>query len=181
MADSRAAYRYALAILSVAEETKKLDGVMKDLGFIENLSKESKEFYHFLRTPVINAEKKKRILTEILQQKVHEITMKFVLLLTAKGRLPLLPDIIQQFYQLRDKRLGILNVTTRTAVKFTPEQEIQLVNQLERATKKKIKMRYILDPSLKGGFTVQHDDTVWDASVRHQLEVLRQRFAAGVA
>lgn len=179
MSEFRAAYRYALALLGVAEEMKKLDEVSRDLASIEKLGKELHEFVVFLRSPVVNNEKKKRTLNEIFQGKIGEITMKFVLLLASKGREGLLPEVIQQFYKLRDTRLGILHVTTRTAVKFKPEQEKQLVAQLEAATKKKVRLTYVVDPSLMGGFVVQHDDTVWDASVRHQLEALRERFVEG--
>ena len=181
MSEFRAAYRYALALLGVAEEMKKLDDVSRDLASIEKLIKDSREFFLFLKSPVVNSEKKKRTLTEILEGRMSDVTMKFVLLLASKGREALLPEITQQFNRLRDERLGILHVTTRTAVAFKPEQEKQLISQIEAATKKKVRLSYVVDPSLKGGFMVQHDDTVWDASVRHQLEVLRERFVEGTA
>ncbi|MBI1806882.1 MAG: ATP synthase F1 subunit delta [Ignavibacteria bacterium] len=181
MSETRAAYRYALAILGVAEETKKLDVVGKDFEFIEMLIRETKEFAVFLKSPIVSIDKKKRVLTEILKESVSNLTMGFVMMLASKDREGLLPEVIQQFYRLRDQHLGILNVTTRTAVKFTNVQEQDLTRQVELATKKKVRMKFVFDPSLKGGFTVQHDDTVWDASVRHQLELLRERFVEGIA
>ena len=180
MSEFRAAYRYALALLGVAEEVKKLDVVSADLAALEKLAKDSREFLMFLKSPVVSSEKKKRMLSEILKGKVSDVTLKFVALLVMKGREGLLPAIIQQFMKLRDERLGILNVTARTAVAFNPEQEKQLIRNIEAATKKKVRLSYVIDDSLKGGFVVQHDDTVWDASVRHQLEVLRERFVEGV-
>ena len=181
MSEFRAAYRYALAMIGVAQELKKLDEVNKDFEFLEKLINQSDELRLFLKSPVVNAEKKKRLLAEIFQGKVYDGTMKFMILLASKGREGLLPEIIRQFYRLRDERLGILNVTTKTAVKFTEAQEKQLVDQLERVTKKKIRITYLVDPSLKGGFTVQHEDTVWDASVSHQLELLREQLVEGTA
>jgi F-type H+-transporting ATPase subunit delta len=180
MSEYKAAYRYALALIGVAEETKALDAVNKDLAYVEALHKESSEFMSFLKSPVVNKEKKKSVFTELLSNKVSDVTLKFILLMTSRDREGILPEIIQQFYRLRDERLGILNVTVRTASKFSETQERSLVNQLEQSTKKKIRLHFVMDPSLKGGFTVQHEDTVWDASVRHQLDVLRLRFAAGV-
>ena len=179
MSEFRAAYRYALALIGVAEEVNKLDDVNNDLTSLEKLIKDSKEFTLFLKSPVVNSEKKKRVLTEILQGKTSELTLKFVLLLAGKGREGLLPEIIQQFSKLRDERLGILRVTARSTVAFKPEQEKLLISQIETATKKSVRMSYVIDPALKGGFMVQHDDTVWDASVRHQLEVLWERFVEG--
>jgi F-type H+-transporting ATPase subunit delta len=181
MSEFRAAYRYALAVIGVAEEIKKLDEVSKDFEYIEQLIAGSHEFLMFLKSPVINQEKKKTTLNEIFNGKVTELTMKFIMLLASKGREGLLPEITKQFYKLRDERLGILSVTTTTTVPFKPEQETSLVSQLEQATKKKIRLSYVFDSSLKGGFTVQHEDTVWDASVRHELENLRRRFTGGTA
>jgi F-type H+-transporting ATPase subunit delta len=112
---------------------------------------------------------------------VGPLTLKFVLLLASKGRELLLPGILRQFTILRDKRLGILNITVRTAVAFTPEEEASLVKQLEQTTGKKARMMWVLDRSLIGGFVVELEDTVWDASVRHQLEALKIRLVEGAA
>jgi F-type H+-transporting ATPase subunit delta len=181
MRESRAAHRYALALLEVAEEQKKLDDVRKDFEFIQSLMKDSREFVLFLRSPVITTMKKKHTLSEILKGRVSELVFTFVMLLATRGREGVLPEIIQQFNRLRDERLGILNVTTWSAAKFNDAQQQQLVRQLEEVTKKKVHITYELDASLKGGFLVQHEDTVWDASVRHQLEVLKKRFIEGTA
>src|SRR6266436_3797218 len=97
MSEYRAAYRYALALLGVAEEVKKLDAVSADISSLENLTRTSREFVVFLKSPVINSEKKRRLLKETLQGKVSEVTMKFVTLLAAKGREGLLAEIIKQF------------------------------------------------------------------------------------
>ncbi len=179
MTDSRAAHRYALALIEVAEEQKALERVHQDLEFLDNLIGTSRELHLFLVSPVVNSEKKKRVLKELLAGRVTELTMHFVMMLAAKGREGLMREIIAQFSRLRDERLGILSVTARTVVKFSDAQVRHLVSQLERATRKKIRISFLTDPSLKGGFTVQHDDTVWDASVRRQLELLRDRFARG--
>jgi F-type H+-transporting ATPase subunit delta len=179
MSEFRAAYRYALSLIGVAEETGTLDEVGGDVARLGSLLKESREFRLFIKSPVVKPEKKRKILGDLFQGKLSALTLKFVLLLAAKGRERLLPDIVEQFAKLRDERLGILNVTTRTAVAFSPEQEKTLIAQIAAATKKKVRVNYVLDPALKGGFTIQLDDTVWDASVRHQLEVLRERFVSG--
>jgi len=181
MSDIRSAYRYALAIIGVANEEKRLDEVNRDFKFIEKLINDVREFSLFLKNPILNDAKKKKILTELLDKNVSELTFKFVMLLVSKDRENLLPDIIQQFYRLRDEQIGILNVIARSAVKFTTTQELELVRKLTAATKKQVKVKYFVDPSLKGGFTVQFDDTVWDASVVHQLDLLRQKFIDSVA
>jgi F-type H+-transporting ATPase subunit delta len=102
--------------------------------------------------------------------------MKFVLFLAAKGREGLLLEVIGQFDRLRDRKQGVIHATVKSVVPFTKAQEELLVRQLESATGKKLRLTYVIDASLKGGFTVQQEDTVWDASVRHQLERLHIQF-----
>jgi F-type H+-transporting ATPase subunit delta len=177
MRNLRAAYRYALAVISVAEEFNSVDAVSADFGLLEKMIADVREFVLFLRSPVVNQERKKSVLAILLKGNVGELTSKFVLLLASKGREGLLPEIIGEFYRLRDERRGIVSATARSATKFTAEQERELVRRLEAATGRKARVRYELDPSLRGGFTVQHGDTVWDASVQHQLDRLEQQFA----
>jgi F-type H+-transporting ATPase subunit delta len=181
MSDIRAGHRYATALLNVAAETNSIDGVNADFQSLENLILKSAEFRSFLKSPVVNVEKKKKIVAEIFKGTVSDLTLKFLLFLASKGREGLLPEIIRQYYRLRNERLGILDVKTATAVPMTKAQEQDLIAQLEKVTKKKIRIHTVIDPSLKGGFTVQHEDTVWDASVRHQLDLLREKFLQGSA
>jgi len=181
MMQSRAAYRYALSLLSVAGETGRIDTVSNDIAMIEKMIGTSPDFALFLKTPVISTMKKKGVLEIILRDRVDPLTMNFLRLLATKKRESVLPEIIRQFYRLRDERLGILDVTARTAVPFTKNQEDDLVKRINRVTNKKVRIHFIEDPSLKGGFTIQYDDTVWDASVRRQLESLRQKFSTAAS
>ena len=180
MSNIRASTRYASALLGVAVERNELEAVGKDVGFLEGLISGVPEFALFLRSPVITKEKKKRVLRELLAGKTGETVGAFVLLLASKDRESLLEEIIRQFHRLRDERLGILNVTARAASDFTPEQENRLGGQIGKATGKTVRLKVERDPSLIGGFTVQYEDTVWDASVRRQLELLRERLIGGV-
>jgi F-type H+-transporting ATPase subunit delta len=179
MSESRSAYRYALAVLGVAEEIKQLDRVGTDLALIGNAIKESREFHLFLKSPVVNKDKKKRLLGEVFKDKISELTMKFILLLADKGRETILPEIIKQFNMLHDQRLGIINVRVKSASTFTADQRKQLVDRIQAVTKKSVRLDEALEPQLIGGFTVQYEDTVWDGSVRRQLETLRERLVSG--
>jgi F-type H+-transporting ATPase subunit delta len=178
MSQHRAAYRYALSLFEVALETKCLDQVSADLVTIESVIASSTDFALFLKSPIVKTFRKKSIMSEIFDGKVNALTMKFLLLLVAKEREPILREIIKRFFRLKDERTGVLDVTARTAVGFSKPQEDELARRLGEATKKKIRIRWIADPALKGGFTVQYEDTVWDASVRRQLELLRESLLA---
>ena len=179
MSESRAAYRYATALLGTALDQNRLDEVGNDFGVVERLMKDSGDFRVFLKSPVINYQKKRKILADLFGGKIGDLTMRYILFLASKGRETILSEIIQQFYRLRDEQAGIVGATVRTATSFTKQQEQELLKHLEQKTRKKVRLNYILDKTLKGGFAVQIEDTVWDGSVAHQLELLRERFIEG--
>jgi len=181
MVESRAAYRYALALIGLAEEMKQLDDVSKDIHDLERLIRSSRELVLFFKSPVITREKKKTVLTELFKGKVSEVMFQFIKLLAAKNREALLPEIIVQYNKLLDQKRGIIPVIVRTASSFSKEQERQLVERLQAMTKKTPRIEFVQDASLIGGFAVQYDDTVWDGSVRHQLEVLKKRLVHGTS
>jgi F-type H+-transporting ATPase subunit delta len=179
MSQIRAATRYATALLGVAVERNELDAVAGDVGFLDRAIAGSPDLSAFLRSPVINKEKKKKALREILSGRTGETMLAFVLLLASKDRESLLPEILRQFHRLRDERLGILDASARSAAEFTDEQKARLGEKIGKVTGKKVRLTVERDPSLIGGFTVQYEDTVWDASVRRQLELLRIRLVTG--
>jgi F-type H+-transporting ATPase subunit delta len=102
--------------------------------------------------------------------------LDFLQLLAQKGRESVLSEIIEEYFKLNDERLGIVNVRLSAAVELTKEQNDSLVKYFESATQKKIQIHAELDKNLIGGFTARVGDTVFDGSVRRQLELLRQRF-----
>jgi len=175
----RVARRYAVALLSTAEERKNVDAVSTDVSMIDGLIRGSRELHLFLLSPVITASQKAEVLKGLLESRVAKDTLTFILLLVRKGREAVLPEILEQFSALRDERLGIVNVHVRSAVQVAGTQHQSLQKELERYTKKKVRMHLTIDESLKGGLTIRIGDTVFDASVRRQLEMLHSRFLAG--
>ena len=165
--------------MNEAESRGTLDAISTDLRVLERLLHESREFTLFLLSPVISSAKKSGVLKELLGGKVTEDTLSFVLLLTQKGREGLLREIVEQFAVIRDNRLGIIEVRVKAATELSQSQGTALQQRLEHYTQKKVRMHVALDHSLKGGLVIQIGDTVHDASIRHQLEMLKKQFLAG--
>ena len=181
MSDFRAAQRYASAIFQVSEEQKITDTVSRDFEILERTIRESSEFSIFIRSPIISTEKKKKIFSALFKDNISELTLRFILLLTTKNREGILGQIIEQYVVLRDRARGLLNVDVRTAVGLTPGQEENFSRSLAEATGKKVILTFTVDPSLRGGYTVQYDDTVVDASIQRQLDRLRLRLAEKIS
>jgi F-type H+-transporting ATPase subunit delta len=165
--------------MELAAEQKQLDRAVEDLELIQRTAKESKEFLLFLKSPVIKKEKKKEIFAALFGNRVGPLTSSFVTLLVDKGREDILPQIIHQFFVLRDERLGIVSVDVKAATELSNDQVNEIRQRFEGITKKKVRVAFSLDKQLKGGFLARVGDTVYDGSVQHQLELMRERFHEG--
>lgn len=182
MKNTRVARRYAQALmLSTDSAMNMIDAIAGDLETIRKTLEGSRELRLFLASPIVKAERKTALLRELFASRVGTVTMTLLELLTEKHREAILPELIEQYGALRDVRYGIVNVDVASAVAISQEQEKNLSEQLEAYTKKKVRIRFALDSSLKGGMVVRIGDTVLDASVKRQLELIRERFVEGHA
>lgn len=180
MPDIRAAKRYAEALISAAEEQQLLDRVTDDMQMLERMMKESRDFSLFLKNPVIKRGKKEIILEELFGKKVDTLTLSFIRLLAEKGREDILGEVTTQFFALRDVRLGIVAVEIRAAEDIAKDQHKKIQERFEGLTNKKVRLAFSVDRQLRGGFLARVGDTVFDGTVKRQLELLRKRFEEGV-
>jgi len=180
MSTVRIANRYAEALMTTAEEMHILKKVSDDLTGIRRIIHESREFQLFLKSPVVKAEKKRQVFQATFQKSVQPLTMDFLSLLAEKRREDTLPSIIEAFFRLQDETLGIVNVHVTAAADLSRQQTTQIEQHFEAYSKKKVRIAATIDAHLVGGFIARIGDTVFDGSVKRQLELLRQRFAEEV-
>ena len=128
---------------------------------------------------MIDKETKKRVLGEIFGKRIGPIMLRFLNLLTEKNREGDLLAIIEQFTRLLDEKRGIVRVEVTSAVQLTETESNRLKEHLERYTGKKVVPSFRLDPTVLGGFVVRLDDRIMDATLAHQLDLLRERFLEG--
>ncbi len=179
MADYKVSMRYAVSLIDLAVERNMMDTISGDVELIVSAMEKSPELNRALASPVIRPEVKSAILDEIFKAKLNSETMHFVRFLVKKGRENLLYEIARKFLELRDEKLGIVNVDIRTAFELTEQQKNDLKNKIEKMLKKTARIRVTIEPDVVGGFIAQVNDTVYDASVRHQLEILKQQLLKG--
>lgn len=180
MKNLRAARRYAVALLEVAEERHALESVAKDMETVGEALRMSRELRVLVRSPIITSLRKVAIFKELFSTRVGAETMQFLELLIRKQRDALLPELVDEFLALRDERLKIVNVDVSAAVEIADAQQKDLQGVLERHTGKHVRLRITHDPGIVGGLVVKIGDTILDGSVRHQLEQLHRRFVEGV-
>jgi F-type H+-transporting ATPase subunit delta len=103
------------------------------------------------------------------------MTKNFALLLLDRERIPQLPDIARELRLMVDEKAGRVRATVTSARALPAEQVAQIQATLEKATGKKVLLDKAEDPSLLGGVVAKLGDTVYDGSVRSQLERMREQ------
>jgi F-type H+-transporting ATPase subunit delta len=179
MINKKVARRYTLALFEIGEEMKSLDVLIADFVSIRASIDASKELQTFLSTPLINSHKKEKVIRALFEGKVSETTLLFLELLCRKNREMFLHDISIDFPDLVNEKRGILSAKIKTAVEITEQEKKTISEKLEAYSGKKIDAKFSVDPSIKGGFVANIDDTIIDASIKRQLELLYDNFRKG--
>jgi F-type H+-transporting ATPase subunit delta len=173
--------RYAVSLLESAGDKKLIDAVSIDMQLVVSALKSSKELVHALSSPLIKSNVKLAILEEIFKSKVNPDSMAFLRFLVDKNRENLLENIAEIFLELKDEQDGIVTVEVRAPESFTGEQLEKFKGNLEGILNKKVRLNLKIDSDIIGGFIAKVDDTVFDASLKHQLELLKKQLLKGGA
>ncbi len=179
MRSSKVAIRYANSLLETAIENQNLDSVAADMQLVASTLGSNPLLAKVLMNPVIKSEKKISILKEIFESRIGKDSMNFLVFVVNKSRENLLREILLKFLRLRDDHLGIIKVNVTTAFEFSDEQQSLLREKLEAVLNKKIEFIFSVNPEIIGGFVAQVDDVVFDASLKHQLELIKKQFLSG--
>lgn len=179
--DQRVAVRYAQALMDVANDLSMVDRMSDDMDQIEQTIETAKDLRAMLHSPVIRPGIKHTVLNQIFASHVSKETMQFVDLIVKKGRGDLLHSVVAEFRKLVDTKRNVMRAQIRSAVELSKPQQDAIGKRLASITGKTIVASYVLDPSLKAGFVARIGDTLIDASLSHQLEILREQFKKGTS
>lgn len=172
---SRAAIRYAKAIIEIATESNNTTAVNNDMKTIVSAIKESEELKDFLSNPIVNGTVKMNALSEIFPSLQTETKGLFQLLLANK-RFEILSVIATQFNNLFDIASGVEKAVVTTAVPLTAELEVLVKNKLKEFSTNTISITNVVDASIIGGFVLRIGDKQYNASVANKLQQLKREF-----
>lgn len=175
MSESRAAVRYAKATLDLANESKAMDALEKDMRSITQTISDSKELSDILISPVVKSSDKKNILSEVFKGS-HKITEGLINALIDNKRIGLLHDVAQKYIILNEdfKGQGVAFVTT--AVPLTADLEKKILQKVVDLTGKKVVVENKVDATILGGFVLRVGDLQYDASISSKLSNLKREF-----
>lgn len=175
MKGSRAGKRYAKAFIGLAKEQSILEAVHKDVLLIQNTLHESNELLLLLESPIVKTEKKIHILKEIYEGKLHELTMRFLLMLAEQKRESALPSVLSSFIEIYNIEHGIASVDVTTAVELDKDSRKKLIEKLRSSYSfENIDLKEHVDEKLIGGMIVRIGDKQIDESVRRKLNEIQQ-------
>ena len=166
--------RYANALLAISEEKNTFQEVIADILLVKNTIAASKELKVLLGNPVVNSKTKGSILKEIFNSKVGSVVSNFLQFIVDKGRGNLLYDICNRFIGLSDEKLNQVKIEITSAIELSEMQKTEIVEKLKNIVNKNVIASYNINSKIIGGFKAKYNDTVIDASIVHQLELLKK-------
>jgi len=179
MASSKVAIRYAQSFLDTSIEKNILLKVASDFEVVANTLTKSNDLLRAIKSPVIKGETKKKIITELFGNLISKDSNDFISFVISKGREEILLDVLEKFDSLKDEHLGFVKVDVTTAFDFSVDQKNQLQQKFESYLKKKTRLTFTVDQNIIGGFIAKVGDTVYNASMVHQLGLLKKEFLHG--
>lgn len=173
---SRAAIRYAKAILEIAVSKGNATKVSHDMKSVVAAVGSSDELKVFLASPIITSEMKMNALSEVFAS-VQPETKSLFRLLQENKRFEILGAIAERFNALYDELQGVEVAKVTTAIALTPELEQKVLEKVATISNKKITIENIIDPSIIGGFVLTIGDKQYNASVASRLQELKREFS----
>jgi F-type H+-transporting ATPase subunit delta len=177
MLNPRLAGRYAKSLLDLAIERNELETVYKDILFLQDAFKSSREFVSLMKSPVIDVDKKERVFEAVTRGRISELTASFHRLLIRKGREAKLPEIIHAFIDQYNKYKGIHIIKLTTAKPVSEEVKREIISKVQGQTQmKNIELKTEVKDDLIGGFVLEMGDTLVDASISYDLKAIKKQF-----
>lgn len=175
MTGTRAAVRYAKAILDVSNTNGNVASVSQDMQNVLATTSNSSELKDFLKNPVVKSESKLNALNEIFATANADTKSLFQLLFQNK-RLDILEAIATQFNVLYDELNGKQVAYVTTATPLTPELESKVLAKIKELSSKEITIVNEVKPEIIGGFIIRLNDQQFNASIANQLSQLKREF-----
>lgn len=177
MQNPRLANRYAKCLIDLAVEQNQLEAVYADMKLMQAVCAGSREFVNLLRSPIITPEKKAAVLKSVTEGKVSALTASFNNLVITKGRESGLPEIIHAVIEQYNALKGIHHVKLTTAIEVSDDIKNALSSKLSKeAGLGKIELETKTDESLIGGFVLEFNNNLVDASIARDLADIKKQF-----
>lgn len=175
MSNIRIASTYAKSLLDIAQEQGKLETVVDDVKlFLDAIS--NRDLLLMIKSPIISADKKRSVFKAIFEGKVDNVTLMFFDLIVKKSRESALPEMGQQFLAQYKAIKNITSASVTSATTLDSDQVAKIKTEIINLgwAKGDIELEQKVDPSIIGGFILEVEGKLYDASVKNKLANLKK-------
>lgn len=177
MKETKVATRYAKSLISLAKERNELEAAFQDMEIIYKACKDSYDLRIFLKSPVINVDKKKKVLNSVFAGKIGALTTGFLNIIAGKGRENLLAEIASEFIHQYKVSKNITEALVISAYPLDESIREKIMSLIKETTTGEVEIKEIVDSEIIGGLVVRIGDKQVDASIRKKLNALKKEFS----
>lgn len=172
--------RYAKALFAVADKQGKVEAYGAQLDELIEALHQAPEAQRFFKNPVFTPTEKKTVLeTLVAKMAMDPVVKNFCELLADKERLAELEAIAVDFRKMLEAKQGVISGQMITVSAMDVGRQKDLVDRLEKQTGRKLVLDFASDPEILGGVVLKVGDRVLDASLRAQLNMLKEQIKRG--
>lgn len=180
MIKTRLAKRYARALFELAKEAGRIEEIGRDLAVVDSLYQADETLRTGLVSPVVSAEVKARVLDALIEATgVQKTVGDFLRVLLEARKLSILPHVGAEYVSLADEATGKLRGVAIAPTALAEGDVARLSAALTKALGKEVILEAKADPSLLGGVVARVGNMVYDASVRTQLQRMKESLIKG--
>lgn len=170
------ARRYASALADVAIGSGQADPVKSELRQWESMISGNRDLHAAFSNPAIAHASKEKLLEQLIaRSNPSRSTANFLRVLLQNSRLTELSDINEKFNEVLDERRGVTSASVVSARELSEREKAELKDNLQKMTGKEVHLQFSIDESVIGGSVTRLGSTVYDGSVKTQLELLKQQ------
>ena len=174
------ARRYATALADVVLKSGETETVKNELKTWEALINANTDLQTAFRNPAISQTDKEKVLNNLIEKtKPTKTTANFLRVLIRNGRLTEISEINTKFASVLEERSGVVSANITSARELSEAQKTEVLLNLELLTGKRMTLEFKTDESLIGGMVTRIGSTVYDGSVKTQLQELKQQLVNG--
>lgn len=169
---------YAQSMLELANEQNQAEALGDELGALRQLISENPSFQEILTNPSISTDERAHLLGNTFRDRISPLLFSTLGVLNQKNRLGLLEQVAQGYDELLRRQLGRIEVDITVARELSADQLEKARGDISKALGKDAVIRQHVDEAVIGGAVLQVGDKLIDASVRYQLEAMREQMLA---
>jgi len=170
------ARRYALALADVVTKTNETDSVKTELKSWEQLIKANADLQVAFGNPAISQANKEKVLEGLIAKtQPTKTTANFLRVLLRNSRLTEIGEINEKFSSVLEERSGVVSAQITSARPLSEAEKSEMQMNLAKLAGKTVNLNFATDETLIGGVVTRLGSTVYDGSVRTQLEELKQQ------